>query len=85
MATLEETKEELLRAVAEVVAESEQRTEGKLGDLRAEVAKLRTDIAATEARITEKVSTSESHLRSDLNDMEQRILAAIDRLANPPA
>ena len=82
--TLEETKEQLLRAVAEVVAESEKRTEANVAEstaaLGAEIAKLRTDVH----RVDDRITTAERNLRSDLNNMQQTILAAIDKLANPP-
>lgn len=89
--TLEETKEQLLRAVAEIVAESgiEQvgtrldKIEDQIGSVRGDLAKLQTEVARIDAKIDDRIGTAERNLRSDMNNMEQRILAAIDKLVNP--
>jgi hypothetical protein len=65
-----ETEKNIVRAVSEIVAESETRM-GKR-------------ITESEERMKDWVSASERRTVGAMNDFEQRIMAALDRLQNPP-
>jgi hypothetical protein len=68
------TEREIVRAVSEVFAESERRLQTQIS----------TSIDASEKRVREAISAAQRETASQMNDFEQRIMAALDRLANPP-
>jgi hypothetical protein len=69
------TEREIVRAVSEVFAESERRR------LQTQMS---TPVDASEKRVREAVDAAQREIASQMNDFEQRITAALDRLANPP-
>lgn len=82
------------RAVAEIVAESEQRVRAELSKLRGEMSDLRTEMKAEMSdlraemkgesqRLTERVSSSERRMVDILNDRFDQVMAALDRPSRP--
>jgi hypothetical protein len=69
------TEREIVRAVSEVLAESERRR------LQMQIS---TPIDASEKRVREAVNAAQREIASQMNDFEQRITAALDGLALPP-
>ncbi len=69
-----ETEKNIVRAVAQIVAESEKRVR----------ADLKVDTQRLETRIVEEVSASEQRMVDLLNDRFDAVMAALDRRHNPP-
>ncbi len=68
-----ETEKNIVRAVSEIVSESEKRVRAQMSDMKADIGRLADRIGATERRSTDL-----------LNERFDAILVAIDRLHNPP-
>jgi hypothetical protein len=67
----------IVRAVAEIVSESEQRVRAEMSDLRAEM-------KAESQRLAERVSRSERRMVDTLNDRFDQVMAALDRHESSP-
>ena len=68
-----EAEKNIVRAVSEIVAGSEQRLRAEMADLRADVGRLADRQSAAEHRFTDL-----------LNERFDAVMVVLDKLANPP-
>jgi hypothetical protein len=69
----------IVRAVAEIVSESEQRVRAEMSVLRADMSDLRAEMQG----LTEQVTRSERRMIDILNDRFDQVMAALDRPNKP--
>jgi hypothetical protein len=68
------------RAVAEIVAESERRTMGEMGEMKREMKRLTEHVAAAEQRMAKRAEAAERRMVDILNERFDAVMTAIDRL-----
>jgi hypothetical protein len=88
VARLEQKVDAFPRVMAEVITESERRTVGKIAECEERLREaISISVHASEQRMREVITTvvgaAERRTASLMNDFEQRILVALDRLKCP--
>jgi hypothetical protein len=86
-----EREHAIVRAVAEIVSESEQRVRAEMTELRAEMkadmselrAGMKADMSELREGLTERVSRSERRMVDILNDRFDQVMTALDRPNKP--
>jgi chromosome segregation ATPase len=79
-----EREKAMERAVAEIVSDSERRLGTEMQSMRAEISGLRAEVKAETQRLDERIGASERRVVDTLNDRFDQVMAALDKLANPP-
>jgi hypothetical protein len=74
------SEKNVVRAVAEMVDESEKRVRAEMSELRAEMSGLRVEMKAETHRLTDVVSAAERRMVDTLNDRFDKVMVALDRL-----
>jgi hypothetical protein len=75
-----ETEKNIVRAVSEIVSESEKRVRAQMSGMKEQMADMKADIG----RLADRIGATERRFTDLLNERFDAILVAIDRRHNPP-